>query len=163
MCPETNKKMEDLIIKVSGPKLVRFMSAQIGYSANDCATQLSRSLAGVQFLGLAAALVCSVGTFQGADALSVMLMTSASDKTLLPTARQLKDLLGVMEHRVNRSGFRDLWVGYQILIHGGLCAFYKSKHCPPGESRKQTTRLRDFMHYPEPDGVSKLLFRSSTD
>ena len=30
MCPETNKKMEDLIIKVSGPKLVRFMRAQIG-------------------------------------------------------------------------------------------------------------------------------------
>lgn len=157
MCPETNKKMEDLIIKVSGPKFVRFMSAQIGYSANDCATQLSRSLAGVQFLGLAAALVCSVGTFEGADALSVMLMTSASDKTLLPTARQLKDLLGVMGHRINRSGFTDLWVGYQILIHGGLSAFYESKHYPPVESCKQPTRLRDFMHHPEPDGVSKLV------
>ena len=157
MCPETNKKMEDLIIKVSGPKFVKFMSAQIGYSANDCATQLSRSLAGVQFLGLAAALVCSVGTFEGADALSVMLMTSASDKTLLPTPRQLKDLLGVMEHRLNRSGFTDLWVGYQILIHGGLCAFYESKHYPPGESRKQLSQLRNFMHHPEPYGVSKLV------
>ena len=133
------------------------MSAQIGYSANDCATQLSRSLAGVQFLGLAAALVGSVGTFEGADALSVMLMTSASDKTLLPTARQLKDLLAVMEHRLNRSGFTDLWAGYQILIHGGLCAFPELKYYPPGESRKQLPQLRDFMHHPKPDGVSKLV------
>lgn len=114
MCPETNKKMEDLIIKVSGPKCVRFMSAQIGYSANDSATQLSRSLAGVQLLGLAAALISSVDMFEGANALSAMLMASASDKTLLPTTRQLKDLLVVMEHRVNRSGFTDIWVGYQL-------------------------------------------------
>ena len=57
MCPETNKKMEDLIIKVSGPVFVRFIGAKIGYSANDCAAQLSRSLAGVQFLGLAVASV----------------------------------------------------------------------------------------------------------
>lgn len=59
MCPipETNKKMEDLIIKVSGPKYVRFMSAQIGYSAQDACDN------------------------EGANALSAMLMASASDKT----------------------------------------------------------------------------------
>lgn len=67
------------------------MSAQIGYSANDCATQLSRSLAGAKFLGLAATLVSSVSIFEGADAVSVMLMAAASDKTLLPTVRQLKE------------------------------------------------------------------------
>ena len=151
MCPETNKKMEDLIIKVSGPKYVRFMSAQIGYSANDSATQLSRSLAGVQFLGLAAALTSSVDMFEGANALGAMLMASASDKTLLPTARQLKDLLAVMEHRVNRSGFTDIWVGYQTLLLGGLRA--SSDH-DNGRRWRNSTEL---VGTPGIDGISKLV------
>ena len=146
MCPETNKKMEDLMIKVSGPKYVRFMSAQIGYSAQDSATQLSRSLAGVQFLGLAAALISTMNTFEGADALRVMLVASASDKTLVPTARQLKDLLGVMEHRVNRSGFTDIWVGYQIIISGGLQGYCK-----------QPVEVADLMQSPGIDGIFQMV------
>lgn len=153
ICQETNKKMEDLVVKVSGPKLVRFMSAQIGYSANDCATQLSRSLAGVQFLGLAAALVSSGGTFEGANALEMMLKASASDKTLLPTARQLKDLLGVMEHRINRSGFTDVWIGYQTILFGGLGPFYEHSGDPP----LPLNSFREFMGYPGIDGISKLV------
>ena len=155
MCPETNKKMEDLIIKVSGPKYVRFMSAQIGYSAKDSATQLSRSLAGVQFLGLAAALISSVDMFEGANALSAMLMASASDKTLLPTARQLKDLLVVMEHRVNRSGFTDIWVGYQLLLFGGLGASHEQSYSKAHE--KPQYGLADLAHAPRIDGISKLV------
>lgn len=155
MCPETNKKMEDLIIKVSGPKYVRFMSAQIGYSAKDSATQLSRSLAGIQLLGLAAALIASVDMFEGANALSAMLMASASDKTLLPTARQLKDLLVVMEHRVNRSGFTDIWVGYQLLLFGGLGASHKQSYSEAHEKRK--VGLADLSHAPTIDGISKLV------
>ena len=154
ICPETNKKIEDLIIKVSGPKLVKFMSAQIGYSANDCATQLSQSLAGIQFLGLAAALVSSVGNFQGANALSVLLMASASDKTLVPTVRQLKDLLGALEHRVNRSGFTDIWVGYQNLLIGSLGAFQEQSRLPSGKSHRE---IMDFIAYPATEGIQKLV------
>ncbi len=36
----------------------------------DCATQLPQRLVGVQFLGLAAVLVLSVGTFEGSNLLS---------------------------------------------------------------------------------------------
>ncbi len=151
MCPETNKKMEDLIIKVSGPKYVRFMSAQIGYSAKDSATQLSQSLAGVQFLGLAAALISTMSTFEGADALRVMLVASASDKTLVPTVRQLKDLLGVMEHRVNRSGFTDIWVGYQILLSGGLRALHGQGYC------KRPDGVADLMQSPGIDGIFQMV------
>lgn len=151
MCEETNKKIEDLIIKVAGPTFVRFMSAQIGYSANDSATQLSRSLAGIQFLGLAAAFGSSMSTFEGANALSVMLMASASDKTLLPTVRQVKDLLGVMEHRLNRSGFTELWVGYRLLLFGALNEFRKRL--------EMVTQYMQYplMQYPESDGVAKLV------
>ena len=154
MCPETNKKIEDLIIKVSGPKLVKFISAQIGYSANDCAAQLSQSLAGVQFLGLAAALVSSVSMFEGANALSVLLLASASDKTLVPTVRQLKDLLGALEHRVNRSGFTDIWVGYHYLLAGSLCAFKAPGHLPCGGFPRVVT---EFMTCPAIKSVSKLV------
>ena len=156
VCPETNKKMEDLIIKVSGPKHVRFMRAQIGYSANDSATQLSRSLAGIQFLGLAAALTSSVDMFDGANALSEMLMDSASDKTLLPTTRQLKDLLVAMEHRLNRSGFADMWVGYQILLSGGLCALY-GRECWGRERWVSADNQGDVMQIPKSDGISNLV------
>ena len=95
--------------------------------------------------------------FEGANALSAMLTASASDKTLLPTVRQLKDLLGVMEHRVNRSGFTDLWVGYQILVFGGLSTSYESRHYPPDETRINPYKLRDYMQYPDIDGISKLV------
>ena len=156
MCPETNKKIEDLIIKVSGPRLVRFISAHIGYSANDCATQLSQSLAGVQFLGLAAALVSSVGTFEGANVLSVLVMASASDKTLVPTVRQLKDLLEALEHRVNRSGFTDIWLGYQILVIGSFGAFHGQSHWQPVGRLSYRNRL-NLATYPATDGISKLV------
>jgi hypothetical protein len=53
MASETRAKIERLI---KSPKPVAtFLGAYIGYSAGDCATQLVRSLAGVQFLALAAA------------------------------------------------------------------------------------------------------------
>ena len=151
MCPETNKKMEDLIVKVSAPKHVRFIKAQIGYSTNDAATQLSRSLAGVQFLGLASALVSSMSTFEGANTLSIMLIGSASDKTLLPTPRQLKDLLGVMEHRFIRSGFADIWVGYQILLSSGLKPSANNDH------DERPYELDGLTKIPASDGVSKLV------
>lgn len=150
MCEETNKKIEDLIIKVAGPKFVRFMSAQIGYSASDSATQLSKSLAGIQFLGLAATFG-SMSTFEGADALRMLLMASASDKTLLPTVRQLKNQLGVMEHRLNRSGFTDNLVGYQILLHGALNELGNRLEAWAEDKQYLLRRC------PGPDGVAKLV------
>ena len=49
----------------------------------------------------------TTGPFQGGLALETMLERSASDKTLLPTSRQLKDLLVVLEHRLVASRFAD--------------------------------------------------------
>ena len=116
MCSETCQKVEDLVIKTKPPAVVNFLSAFVGYSPTDCASELVRSLAGVQFLGLAASLVTTIGPFQGGNALEAMLISSAADKTLLPTARQLKDLLASLEHRCVRAGFADSVLGYQILL-----------------------------------------------
>ena len=86
-----------------------------------------------------------------------MLTTSASDKTLLPTARQLKDLLGVMEHRVNRSGFTEIWLGYELLLFGSIGVVNEHGHNLSGGSRKRPRTWPDFMRRPASSGTSKLI------
>jgi hypothetical protein len=70
----------------------------------------------VRFLGLAAALVTSLGAFEGGNALEQLLNSSASDKTLLPTARQLMFLLETLEPRLVHSGFADSLAGWVIFL-----------------------------------------------
>ena len=97
-----------------------YSQSVVGYSANDCATQLGRSLAGLQFLALASVLICTVGPFKGGLALELMLKNSASDRTLLPTSRQLKDLLASLEHRCQQARFMDSVIGWhKVLIDSG--------------------------------------------
>jgi hypothetical protein len=70
----------------------------------------------VRFLSLAAALVTSLGPFEGGNALEQLLNSSASDKTLLPTARQLMLLLEILEPRLEYSGFADSLAGWVIFL-----------------------------------------------
>jgi hypothetical protein len=116
MCDESTRKIEDLIRKVTAPSVVKFLKAQVGYSPDDSAAQLSRSQAGVRFLALVAPFICTMSLFDGALALEAMLRTSAVDTTLLPTARQLQDLLAALEHRLARSGFADTLLGWELLL-----------------------------------------------
>src|SRR5579871_3825504 len=75
---ETRAKIECL---VNTPQPVAaLVGAYIGYSAGDCATQLVKSLAGVQFLSVAAPLVTTIGASQGGIALEVILRKFATDK-----------------------------------------------------------------------------------
>lgn len=95
---------------------IHFLRASVGFTTRDCATQLSKSQAGVRFFGLAAALVASLGPFEGGNALEQILNSSASDKTLLSTARQLMFLLETLEPRLGHSGFADSLAGWVILL-----------------------------------------------
>ena len=118
MCPETCRKIEHLIIKVQSPSrnVISFFGAVIGYSRHDCAAQLVRSLAGVQFIGLAAVMLPTFGAYQASQALAEMLNASASDKTIVPPARHLKDLLNSLEYRCVQMGFSDLVLGWQQML-----------------------------------------------
>jgi hypothetical protein len=145
MCPETCDKTERLIVKAPMPVRV-FIGAYIGYSAGDSAAQLVKSKAGVQFLALAAALVTTTGPFQGGLALEVMLENSATDKTLLPTSRQLKDLLAVLEHRLVASRFADTVV---------YCANLLSELPPDPKDRRNFWKTETY--YPDPEGIAKLV------
>jgi hypothetical protein len=86
---------------------VTFLGAYIGYSTNDCATQLVKSAAGVQFFALAGALVSSIGVHQGAEALEILLGQSAVDKTQVPPAGKLRPLLKALEPRCISLRFLD--------------------------------------------------------
>jgi len=104
------------VIKITEPAVIHFLRAFVGFTTRDCATQLSKSQAGVRFLGLAAALVMSLEAFEGGNALEQLLNSSASDKTLLPTARQLMLLLEILEPRLGYSGFTDSLAAWVIFL-----------------------------------------------
>ena len=116
MSPEACLKIEKSVLPTPPTAVLRFVQGVIGYSADDCATQLGSTLAGLQFLGLAATLTTTLSVFDGATALQLMLKSSAADKTLLPTTIQLRDLLASLEPRMHRSGFVDDVVGWYLML-----------------------------------------------
>ena len=115
MCPDTCRKVEQAM-KTPESTPIGFIRATVGFPADDCGSQLSKSLAGVQFLGLATALVSSLGAFEAGNVLEILLKSTTSDRTLLPTARQLKELLASLEPRCNTCGFTDSVVGWRIFL-----------------------------------------------
>lgn len=118
ICPETCRKVEAQIVRLQTPTsaVVSFLSAVIGYSKDDCASQLARSLAGVQFIALATALLTTGSSYHGGEALAHMLRASAADKTLLPPARHLKDLLTSIEHKCVPLKFPDMVFGWSKIL-----------------------------------------------
>ena len=105
MCPDTRSKVERLIRSQTGHVAIRFLQAKAGFAKGGSIDQLSRSLAGVNFLALAAALVSTTDTFVAGTAIESMIVASATDKVLVPTAYHLMDLLDVLEPRLSRVGF----------------------------------------------------------
>ncbi|KAF2470573.1 uncharacterized protein BDR25DRAFT_393691 [Lindgomyces ingoldianus] len=116
MCQETSRRIEAHVAPTPNPAIINFLQATAGYSKDDCASIMSRTLGGVQFLGLAAAIVSSMNPLEGARALDLMLRESASEESNLPTLRQLKEFLVILEARCNLSAFADTVVGWQIFL-----------------------------------------------
>lgn len=117
MSPETIRKIEHSVVPTPQPAILAFLQASVGYSANDCVSQLGQSLAGLQFLGLAAALVTTLGPSKSGQTIQEMLASTAVEKTLLPTPRQVRDLISRIEPRCHASGFADDVAGWQILLN----------------------------------------------
>lgn len=113
---ETCTKVERILLPSPEPAPITFLKGSVGFFRDDCATQLGNNAAGVRFLGLAAALVASLGAFDSAKALDIMLKSSGTDLTRLPNLRQLNDLLASLEARSQRCGFVDLVTGWQTLL-----------------------------------------------
>ncbi|CZR66625.1 uncharacterized protein PAC_16526 [Phialocephala subalpina] len=121
---KTASKVEHVLVPTPEPAPISFLKAFVGFSSNDCATQLGQSAAGIRFLGLAAALTTTVGLFESAQALDIMLKASTADLSLLPSVRHLKDLLGSIEARSYRCGFADSVVAWQIILRAVLRSIF---------------------------------------
>jgi hypothetical protein len=117
-------KVEHVLVPTPEPAPISFLKAFVGFSSNDCATQLSQSAAGIRFLGLAAALVTTVSLFESAQALDIMLKASTADLSLLPSVRHLKDLLGSIEARSYRCGFAESVVAWQTILRAVLQSIF---------------------------------------
>ncbi|KAK4196576.1 hypothetical protein QBC40DRAFT_351674 [Triangularia verruculosa] len=116
MSTETRRKIERSVLPTPPPAVLGFLQVTIGFSANDSISYLGRSLAGLQFLGLACTLVTVMDSFPSGVALHAMLEESAADKTLLPTEQQVIDLLKSIEPRCHKSGFAIDVLGWAHLL-----------------------------------------------
>ncbi|KAH8684077.1 hypothetical protein BGZ61DRAFT_534752 [Ilyonectria robusta] len=146
MCQETCLKIETLVLPTPQPAVIKFIRSTVGYSRNDSASHLGTSLAGIQFLGLAAALA-TFGPFDAATAISRMLKNTTTDKTLLPTVRQLRDLLSSLDGRLTRSNFADSIVGWHTWM---LCQ-------TQGIDADRRNILERAKSYPSTEAIEKLV------
>ena len=112
----TQRKIEAMVRKQAASPVQKFLLAKIGYAKGGSIDALSKSAEGIRFLSLASALISASNNFDAATALVKMVSDTAEDKALSPTVYQLKDLLDVLEPRLNRARFLDEVAGYQALI-----------------------------------------------
>lgn len=117
MSQATNLKVERDVVPSPDPSPLAFLKLYIGYSANDCVLQLGKSHAGIQFLGLASALVATMDHLNTASVIQSMIMEAASDKTLVPTVRHVRDLVSSIEAKCLRAGFANEVTGWQIMLN----------------------------------------------
>jgi hypothetical protein len=112
----TRTKIEAMIRQQATKPFQKFLLAKIGYSKGGSIDVLSKSAEGIRFLSFASALISTHNNFDAATALGNMVRDTAEDKELSPTVYQLKDLLDVLEPRLNRARFLDEVAGFQSLL-----------------------------------------------
>ena len=140
----TRSKIQMLLKSQSDPVLVKFLKAHVGYATGDSVDVLSQSMAGINTLALAAALIAISSNFEAGCALEIMIIASAADKSIVPTAHHLKDLLDVLEPRLIRAGFlsetlswRDWWAHNGGNVHGWAVVSSQSVAYPSPEGIHQ--------------------------
>lgn len=116
ICQQTQLLVEKEARKNHTSYVVKFLKSKIGYLAHDSAIQLSMSNAGVRFLSLAAALLCTSSNFAGAEALMLMIKSSSQKDQMLPTLLQLQDLLDALDYKLLRTRFADDIIGWETFL-----------------------------------------------
>lgn len=139
MCPETCMKVERLAKRRYTSHAFHRISVKIGFAPGDSADQLASSEAGgelpsrsrytrpslsdsilVRFLALTAALLPIGIPFQVAQCLHTLLDETSPEGQLLPTVRQLKDLILVLMDKISCSGFVEYLEGWDTVLRSDI-------------------------------------------
>lgn len=138
MDAKTGDMIKTKIMAAPAASWVTFLGAFLGFSSSDCAKFLSQTPAGRRFLGLATALVSTLGPADGAQALDTMLRSSQGpNETYKPKLNQLKTILANLEPRCQCLGFADKVVHWYTILHEWHTlneeqrAFWKISYCHP--------------------------------
>ena len=116
ICKQTQLLVEKEARKHHTSYVVKFLKSKIGYSAHDSAFQLSSTNAGLRFLSLVAALLCTYSNFVGAEALMLMIESSSQKDQPLPTLLQLQDLLDALDYKLLRTRFAEDIIGWETFL-----------------------------------------------
>ncbi|KAF1352056.1 hypothetical protein BDV97DRAFT_397107 [Delphinella strobiligena] len=120
VCDVTKMKVERVATN-HGYQTIKFLKSKIGYAKGDSADHLASSDGGVRFLSLACALLCMSDSFSAASALHAMVLESAPSSLvndqMMPTLKQLQQLLAALEHKLTRADFARDVSGWQFGQH----------------------------------------------
>lgn len=86
-------RVEHSVAVTLEPSVVAFLLVPVGFVENDCASHLSKSLAGLQFLGLVAALATTMPSHRSARTVWLLLNASAAEKIGLPAEKKVRKLM----------------------------------------------------------------------
>lgn len=116
---QTRGRIEKILRKQMRTPMQKFLLTTIGFEKGGTIEYLSRSLAGLNFLSFAAALIATGPTFNAALLLETMIRDTAEDRTTCPSAYQIRDLLDIIEPNLAHTGFLNQMIGYMMLLSPG--------------------------------------------
>jgi len=109
-------KVENLIHRQSSSTTLEFLKATVGYAKGRSLKLLGQSVAGINFLCIAAALIATGSTYRAAQSFELLLTASAIEKQDCPGVLLVKALLDALEPDLVRTGFLDDVFGYARLV-----------------------------------------------
>jgi hypothetical protein len=121
-------------------------------------------MSGQRFLGLAAALVTSVGPLDGAKAVVAMMeATNMGEKagTDIPSTRHLADILKRLDARSIRCGFRDIMVTWEVILREVVFpkAFAPTAEAGNTSNQARLSHIQNLMlkGLPPPETIAKIV------
>ncbi|EXJ85632.1 hypothetical protein A1O1_05998 [Capronia coronata CBS 617.96] len=143
MCPSVCMTVEKLGKARHTSHVIEHLAAVIGWSAGDSADYLASTDAGCRFLGLVPPLLTMGGPFKAAQALHGAMRMTAPESQLLPTIRQLRDLLSKLEPKLMRAGFADNYLlGWHIWLTSDVSGL-RSHFAAMPERQLYTNAIRE--------------------
>jgi hypothetical protein len=116
---QTLLKVRSTMLPTPKPTVINALNVSIGLSPVDSTVALGMHESGQRFLGLAAALVTTIGTARGAEAIHAMMKNlkgNSSHKLMIPGVQHVEDILTSLSSRSFSCGFHDIVATWELLL-----------------------------------------------